>query len=111
MKKKGHPPYQDVLFIDTATGTKFVCGTTLQPNATEMYEGKKYPVYYVPTSSASHPFFTGSQQFVDSEGRVSKFQKRYLKKPLANEAKETKQMSSIKKTSKQANRKKKKDAK
>ncbi|MBI3212124.1 MAG: 50S ribosomal protein L31, partial [Simkania negevensis] len=36
-----------------------------------------YPVYRVPISSASHPFFTGSQQFVDTEGRVDKFKKRY----------------------------------
>lgn len=80
MKKDGHPPYQDILFIDTATGTKFVCGSTLQPKETETFEGKEYPVYRVPISSASHPFFTGSQQFVDSEGRVDKFRKRYARK-------------------------------
>lgn len=84
MKKKGHPPYQNILFVDTATGTKFICGSTLQPSATEVYEGQEYPVYHVPISSASHPFFTGSQQFVDSEGRVDKFKKRYAKKPLIN---------------------------
>jgi len=84
MKKNVHPPYQDVLFVDTATGTKFVCGSTLQPKATEMYEGKEYPVYHVPISSASHPFFTGSQQFVDSEKRVDKFKKRYERKNLIN---------------------------
>lgn len=84
MKKEGHPPYQDVLFVDTATGTKFVCGTTLQPKETEVFEGKEYPVYRVPISSASHPFFTGSQQFVDTEGRVDKFRNRYTtKKPAA----------------------------
>ncbi len=77
MKKDGHPQYQDVLFHDTATGTRFVCGSTLQPEETEEFEGQTYPVYKVPISSASHPFFTGSQQFVDSEGRVDKFRKRY----------------------------------
>lgn len=80
MKKEGHPPYQEILFVDTATGHKFVCGSTLQPKETETYEGKEYPVYKVPISSASHPFFTGSQQFVDSEGRVDKFKKRYSRK-------------------------------
>jgi len=86
MKKIGHPPYQDVLFIDTATGEKFVCGTTLQPKAKEVYEGKEYPVHHVPISSASHPFFTGSQQFVDSEGRVDQFKRRYApKEPVATE--------------------------
>ena len=81
MKKEGHPPYQDILFVDTATGHKFVCGSTLQPKETDTYEGKEYPVYKVPISSASHPFFTGSQQFVDSEGRVDKFKKRYSRQP------------------------------
>ncbi|HPE84909.1 MAG TPA: type B 50S ribosomal protein L31 [Chlamydiales bacterium] len=88
MKKEGHPPYQDVLYVDTATGTKFVCGTTLQPKETEMFEGKEYPVFRVPISSASHPFFTGSQQFVDSEGRVDKFRKRYTAKPASPAKKE-----------------------
>lgn len=80
MKKEGHPDYQDVLFVDTSTGTKFVCGSTLKPEETEEFEGKTYPVYRVPISSASHPFFTGSKQFIDTEGRVDKFRKRYAKK-------------------------------
>ncbi len=80
MKKEGHPHYQNILFIDTATGTKFVCGSTLQSKERETYEGKEYPIFKVPISSASHPFFTGSQQLVDSEGRVDKFKKRYAQK-------------------------------
>jgi large subunit ribosomal protein L31 len=82
MKKKGHPPYQKVLFVDTATGYRFVCGSTLQPKEKEVFEGKEYPVYRVPISSKSHPFFTGNQQFVDAEGRVDKFKKRYTNKKL-----------------------------
>jgi len=80
MKKEGHPDYQDILFVDSSTGTKFVCGSTLKPEGTEKFEGKEYPVYRVAISSASHPFFTGSTQFVDTEGRVDKFRKRYAKK-------------------------------
>src|SRR5271170_6100961 len=80
MKKQGHPDYQEILFVDSSTGWKFVCGSTLKPKEKETYEGKEYPVYRVAVSSASHPFFTGSKQFVDSEGRVYKFRKRYAKK-------------------------------
>lgn len=87
MKKQGHPPYQEILFVDSATGFRFVCGSTLQPKETEMFEGKEYPVYRVPVSSSSHPFFTGSKQFIDSEGRVDKFVKRYAKKPEKKEEK------------------------
>lgn len=80
MKDDIHPPYQEVLFVDNSTGYKFVCGSTLQPKSTEMFEGKEYPVFYVTVSSSSHPFFTGSKQFIDTEGRVDKFLKRYAQK-------------------------------
>jgi large subunit ribosomal protein L31 len=77
MKKEAHPEYQDVLFVDSSTGTRFVCGSTLKTDKKEKFEGKEYPVCPVSVSSASHPFFTGSTQFVDAEGRVDKFKKRY----------------------------------
>ncbi len=80
MKKESHPPYQPVLFIDSASGHRFVCGSTMQPKATEKFEGVEYPVVYLSISSTSHPFFTGSKQLVDSEGRVEKFKKRFGRK-------------------------------
>ncbi len=86
MKKTGHPPYQEVLFVDSSTGTKFLCGSTLQPKEKGEYNGKEYPMVRVPTSSASHPFFTKAKQFIDTEGRVDKFVKKYAKK--AQEKKE-----------------------
>lgn len=83
MKKKIHPPYQQVLFVDSASGHRFVCGSTLQPKATEKFQGVEYPVSYLSISSTSHPFFTGSRQHVDAEGRVEKFRKRFEKKAVA----------------------------
>jgi large subunit ribosomal protein L31 len=80
MKKKIHPPYQEVLFVDSSTGYKFVCGTTLQPKETEKFEGKEYPVYKLSVSSASHPFFTKSNEFIDTEGRIEKFANKYATK-------------------------------
>jgi large subunit ribosomal protein L31 len=77
MKKNVHPKYQQVLFVDSSTGHKFVCGSTLQPEGKETFNGVEYPVYRVSVSSASHPFFTGSKGLVDAEGRVDKFKKRY----------------------------------
>lgn len=91
MKKQGHPDYQDILFVDSSTGTKFVCGSTLKPTEKETFEGQVYPVYRVPISSASHPFFTGSKQFIDTEGRVDKFRKRYAKKKEEDEKEQAKQ--------------------
>lgn len=80
MKKESHPPYQKVLFIDSASGHRFICGSTMQTDSREKFEGVEYPVVYLSISSSSHPFFTGSKQLVDSEGRVEKFNKRFARK-------------------------------
>lgn len=81
MKKEIHPQYQDVLFVDSTTDYKFVCGSTLQPKEKGTFQGKEYPLYRLSTSSSSHPFFTGSKTLVDAEGRVDKFKKRYAVQP------------------------------
>ncbi len=80
MREKIHPVYQEVLFEDSSTGSKFIIGSTLQPKEKTTYEGKEYPLYRVPVSSASHPFFTKATQFMDTEGRVDKFTKKYQRK-------------------------------
>ena len=80
MKKKLHPHYQEVLFVDSSTGSTYLIGSTLQPKEKEKFEGKEYPLCRVPISSSSHPFFTKSKQFIDSEGRVDKFTKKYQRK-------------------------------
>ena len=77
MKKDKHPKYQIILFVDSATGKKFLCGSTLQPKEKETFEGKEYPVYRLSISSFSHPLYTGDKKVVDAEGRIQKFQKRY----------------------------------
>lgn len=108
MKEKIHPPYQEILFVDSSTGAKFVIGSTLKPKETEKFEGKQYPVHRVSVSSASHPFFTGSKQFIDTEGRVDKFTKRYTKK--SEQAKQEKEKQQEKAKEKAALKKKKKKA-
>lgn len=77
MKKNIHPNYQKVLFVDSASGHKIVIGTTLKPEAKEVFEGVEYPVYYLSTSSSSHPFFTKEKRFADAAGRIDKFNKRF----------------------------------
>ena len=77
MKKNAHPKYQQVLFVDSSTGYKFICGSTAQPEEKGTHEGVEYPMYRASISSASHPFFTGSKQLLDAEGRVDKFKKKY----------------------------------
>lgn len=80
MKKNTHPSYRKVLFVDSSTGKKFLIGSTIEAKETAEFEGETYPMVQVPTSSASHPFFTKAKQFVDAEGRIDKFKKRYQNK-------------------------------
>jgi large subunit ribosomal protein L31 len=77
MKENLHPKYQEVLFVDSSTGHKFVTGSTLQTDLVETFNGKKYPAIHLPITSSSHPFFVGGKGIVDTEGRVDKFTKRY----------------------------------
>lgn len=81
MKKDIHPQYHEVIFWDTTSDFKFLSRSTLFSKDKEKWEdGKEYPVIKVEVSSASHPFFTGKKLFVDTAGRVEKFQKKYQKK-------------------------------
>ncbi len=77
MKKEIHPKYRDVVFQDAASGTLFLTRSTVATSESVEYEGKTYPLYQVEISSASHPFYTGKQQLVDTTGRVERFRKRY----------------------------------
>lgn len=78
MKKGIHPQYRPVVFKDSATGTLFLTRSTAETNETIQYEdGNEYPLFTVEISSASHPFYTGKQQLVDTTGRVERFKKRY----------------------------------
>lgn len=83
MKQDIHPEYKEVIFLDMSTGKKFLCRSAVKTKETTDFEGATYPCYKVSISSDSHPFFTGDQKFVDTEGRVDKFRKRYAKKPEA----------------------------
>ncbi|MHC4990646.1 MAG: 50S ribosomal protein L31 [Planctomycetota bacterium] len=42
-----------------------------------MTVGATVPEFQVEIWSGSHPFFTGKKSFVDTAGRVEKFQKKY----------------------------------
>jgi large subunit ribosomal protein L31 len=81
MKKGIHPEYNDVIFWDTSCDSKILTRSTLKSKEMAKWtDGKEYPVIKVEVSSASHPFFTGKKMFLDTAGRVEKFQKKYQKK-------------------------------
>ena len=81
MKKEIHPEYKKVVFHDTSSDVKFITRSTMNSEETIKWEdGNEYPVVKVEVSSASHPFYTGKKLYVDTAGRVEKFNKRYKRK-------------------------------
>lgn len=80
MKKEIHPEYKEVVFLDTSSEFKFLTKSTMSSKETIKWEdGNEYPLIKVEVSSASHPFYTGKKLFVDTAGRVEKFNKKYKK--------------------------------
>ena len=78
MKKDIHPNYRYVVFQDKGANFAFLTRSTVQTRDTIVWEdGKEYPLYKMEISSASHPFYSGKQRLVDSEGRVERFMRKY----------------------------------
>ena len=89
-----HPKdYREVVFVDEAAGYSFLTKSTAKSEETIKWEdGKEYPLVKVQISSSSHPFFTGEEKIIDTEGRVDRFKARAakaeaLKATLGNKAK------------------------
>ena len=94
MKSNLHPTdYRPVVFSDDVAGFAFLTQSTAQTTETIKWEdGNEYPLVKVHISSASHPFFTGEEKIIDTEGRVDRFKNRFAaaearKEALANKAK------------------------
>jgi large subunit ribosomal protein L31 len=66
MKKDIHPAYHEKASITCACGAVFVVGSTKENIKIEL-------------CSQCHPFYTGKQRFVDSQGRLDRFKKKLEK--------------------------------
>lgn len=75
MKAGIHPAY-NLLNVICA------CGNTFQTRSTQKTDLR------VEICSACHPFFTGRQKLIDTEGRVDRFNKRMLKSAEIKKARE-----------------------
>lgn len=77
MKKDFHPDYVECKVV-CACGNSFVTHSTRDS-------------IHVDLCNACHPFYTGKQKFVDTAGRVEKFQRKfqgsYFGKPAAGAGK------------------------
>ncbi len=65
MKAGIHPDYKDVTVVCQ-------CGNTFNTRSTR--ESVRVEI-----CSACHPFYTGKQKLIDTEGRVEKFMQKYQK--------------------------------
>jgi large subunit ribosomal protein L31 len=63
VKDKIHPKWYPEAKVSCACGSTFTTGSTL-------------PSISVEICSACHPLFTGQQKFIDTAGRVDKFNQR-----------------------------------
>ena len=86
MKAGIHPAYNEINVI-------CACGHIFKTRSTHKGDIR------VEICSSCHPFFTGRQKLVDTEGRVDRFQKKYVKarelqaqKKAATDAKATKKV-------------------
>ncbi|HIB53491.1 MAG TPA: 50S ribosomal protein L31 [Nitrospirales bacterium] len=73
MKKGIHPEYKAATF-------SCPCGAVIQTRSTS-------GDLRVEVCSQCHPFFTGTQKIIDTEGRVEKFRKKYERKAPASTSK------------------------
>ncbi len=66
MRAKIHPKYEE-------TTITCACGEVIHTKSTKKN-------IRVEICSKCHPFFTGDKKFVDTAGRIERFQRRYKKK-------------------------------
>lgn len=94
MKSSIHPTsYRPVVFSDEQAGFAFLTMSTAQTDDEVKWEdGNTYPLVKLHISSASHPFFTGEEKIIDTEGRVDRFKSKFaaaekMREQKANKAK------------------------
>ncbi len=77
MKEKIHPDYKPVCFVDVSTGTRFITRSTMKSKQVEKIDGVDHYIISRDVTADSHPAYTGEKRFVDTAGRVEKFQKKF----------------------------------
>ena len=77
MKKDIHPENYRVLYVDTGADFEFQSRSTMKSDEVRVIDGVDHYVIRLEISSASHPFYTGKQHFVDTAGRIEKFERKY----------------------------------
>lgn len=77
MRKGIHPEYHPVVYVDAGADFELVSRSTMTSEEVRQIDGVDHYVIRLEISSASHPFYTGKQHFVDTAGRIEKFRQRF----------------------------------
>lgn len=80
MKEGIHPEYNPVVFVDATTGAEFISKSTTKSDTVRQIDGVDHYEIRLEITSDSHPFWTGNQKLIDTEGRVERFRRKYGKK-------------------------------
>ena len=80
MKKDIHPILNAVCFLDVSSGRKFVTRSTASSKKQENIDGVDHHILLRDVTMDSHPAYTGEKRFVDTAGRVEKFQSKFSRK-------------------------------
>jgi large subunit ribosomal protein L31 len=80
MKSGIHPKSHPVCFRDVSSGKNFLTRSTMKSDRKETIDGIEYFVVVRDITMDSHPVYTGEKRFVDSAGRVEKFQNKFRRK-------------------------------
>ena len=75
MKAEIHPTLYPVVFVDGEH--EIITRSTKKSSETRMIDGVEHYVLPLDISSFTHPFFTGKQKLVDTEGRVERFRRKF----------------------------------
>jgi large subunit ribosomal protein L31 len=77
MKSAIHPALNPVVFVDTGAGVEFISRSTMSSKNKRTIDGVEHYVIQIDISSASHPFYTGKQRALTTDGRVERFNRKY----------------------------------
>ena len=80
MRKNIHPVLNPVCFVDVSTGKKFITLSTVKSKKSEKIDGVDHLLVVRDVTMDSHPAYTGEKRFVDTAGRVEKFQSKFSRK-------------------------------
>jgi large subunit ribosomal protein L31 len=81
VKPNIHPAYHPVVFVDG--DHEFVTRSTMTSGETRVIDGVPHFVIPIDVSSQTHPFYTGKQKLLDTEGRIDRFRKKYARSAKA----------------------------